>query len=127
MTSFVIPAQPVPASRPRVFRNGAVAYTKKHYDYKTYLEDTLPALVEATLEGPVSVVMEFVMPPFKTSAYPAPRQDIDNLAKLPMDAMTKAGFWTDDSLVVEATLRKRFARPGEETHTFVKIAPATLH
>lgn len=126
MQSFVIPATPVPAARPRVYNNRAV-YPKKHYEYKNFLEDTLPELVSTTLEGPVEVFMEFVLPPFKTSAYPAPRQDIDNLAKLPMDAMTKCGFWTDDSLVVNAHLIKRFAKEGEEPHTFIKLAPATIH
>jgi Holliday junction resolvase RusA-like endonuclease len=37
------------------------------------------------------------------------KPDIDNLVKLVLDAMTKAGFWKDDSQVVILKAEKRWA------------------
>ncbi|MDO5647349.1 RusA family crossover junction endodeoxyribonuclease [Paracoccus sp. (in: a-proteobacteria)] len=124
-TIFTIPATPVPASRPRVFGPGRVAYPKAHLTYEQFLKNTLPQHCKTAAEGPVEVRLLFVMPPYKTSAYPVHRADVDNLAKLPLDAMTKCGFWTDDSLVSVLSSSKRFAKAGEEPHTKVRIIPIT--
>lgn len=128
-TRFTIEAEPVPASRPRVTRSGAVYYPKKHTAYAETLKTLLGGVSPMTLETPVEVRMLFVMPRYKTSDFPVHRADVDNLSKLPMDCMTKAThedkpkFWTDDCLVVSLKAYKRFAREGEQPHTKVRVIP----
>ena len=72
--------------------------------------------------------MTFVMPRYKTSKAKWHRADVDNLAKLPMDTITKAKaeddsskFWLDDSQVVRMSVTKRFTTKDETPHTIVII------
>jgi Holliday junction resolvase RusA-like endonuclease len=122
INSFTIEGKPVPASRPKVARFG-VYYPKSHTQREQYLNSVLPTFLgnQSALDEPVEVRILSVIPPYKTSDYPTARCDVDNLSKLPMDCMTKASFWTDDSLVVALTSLKRFARPGEDPHTKIRI------
>lgn len=121
MLQFIIPAKPIPAARPRVFGGGRVAYPKTHYQYKGYLEESLPKPDQGTIADPVEVHMTFVMPRYKTSDYPTSRTDLDNLEKIVLDAMTKVAYWADDSLVVAKNTTKRFVKEGEEPMTIVTV------
>lgn len=40
------------------------------------------------------------------------KPDVDNLAKLVLDAMTRTGWWVDDACVSELCVRKHYAPPG---------------
>lgn len=117
---FSIEAKPVPAARPKVSKFGAY-YPKSHTVYKTLLELILPQYLTTTLDKPMEVRLMFVVDRYKTSDYPTIRADVDNLAKLPLDCMTKCNFWTDDSLVVALTSLKRFCLEGEVPHTKVRV------
>lgn len=126
--SFEIGAEPVPASRPRVTSRGVTYYPKKHTAYAEYLKGFLKEVAPALRsEGPVAVMMLFVMPRYKTSTSPVHRSDIDNLSKLPLDGMTKSQddegyrFWVDDNMVVHLQVFKRFAREDEQPHTKIRI------
>lgn len=127
-TSFTIEAVPVPASRPKVGR-GVAYYPKKHADYAAFLKAYLKTVPPFSVEGPLEVRMLFVMPRYKTSDSITYRADVDNLAKLPMDSMSKARveeteehqFWLDDHLIVHLTVLKRYTRDGEHPHTKVRI------
>jgi Holliday junction resolvase RusA-like endonuclease len=111
----------VPASRPRVTRYGAY-YSKTYAEYLARCSAaalawhvTLPsgacsALVEAVVQRPAKTVLS------------APRGDVDNYAKGPLDGLNKAGEW-DDTLVVSLTVTKRWAEPGEDPHTLLHITP----
>lgn len=47
--------------------------------------------------------------------YKTTRPDTDNLMKILKDVMTSGGFWTDDSLVVDERVEKKWSlRPGIE-------------
>lgn len=63
-------------------------------------------------------------------AYPISKPDYDKLARSTSDALT-AIVWDDDSRVVEALIRKRFAPIGEEPGATIVVdampPPATLH
>ncbi len=127
---FDIASEPVPASRPRVTHKGHAFYPKKHTTYHEFLKTYLKERPEARMEGPVAATLVFVMPPYKTSSHPVHRSDLDNLSKLPMDAITQSKteegepkFWVDDCFVVHLEAYKRFAREGEEPHTKIKITP----
>jgi Holliday junction resolvase RusA-like endonuclease len=127
-TRFTIEAEPVPASRPRVTTRGVPYYPKKHTAYSEYLKQSLKEVGVNHDPGPVEVRLLFVMPPYKTSDHPVHRADVDNLAKLPLDSMTKIMgddehpvFWPDDCFVSSLMTFKRFAREGEQPHTKVRI------
>jgi Holliday junction resolvase RusA-like endonuclease len=49
------------------------------------------------------------------------KPDIDNLAKAAFDAITQCNFWTDDSLVVNGTIRKLYSETPGAT---IEIEPA---
>jgi crossover junction endodeoxyribonuclease RusA len=50
-------------------------------------------------DAPVQVVIEAWLPDLR-------RRDIDNLLKAPLDALTHAGLWDDDSQVMALAIRK---------------------
>lgn len=123
---IVIGMKPVPASRPRVARNGGVFYPKNHAAYyqalkNFFAEEDVPSL-ELHDEAKYSVELEVVVPAMITSKHPIPRQDIDNLSKLPIDAMTVSGkYWKDDHQIVHWVASKRFTKPDEEPHTRIIV------
>ena len=125
---FDIEAEPVPASRPKVSKFGAY-YPQKHTAYANFLGTFLNTVTPIALSEPVEVRLLFVMPRYKTSSALVHRADVDNLAKLPLDCMTKCfetgtkthRFWPDDSLVTGLIALKRFVRDGEEPHTKVRV------
>lgn len=121
-SEVVVPLKPVPASRPRVARNGGVFYTKTYAQYIRDLEKFLKTLVREPLTGLIHCDLQFVIPRFKTVERPYPRQDLDNLTKAIWDAMTKCEkFWADDSQVVSMTASKRFVDEDEEPHTLIYL------
>lgn len=129
-TSFTLEATPVPASRPKVGR-GFAYYPRAHTEYANWLKQFLKTVPPFPTEGAVAVSIMFVMPNYKASSAVTYRADVDNLAKLPLDMMTKATtgegeeeqhrFWKDDYLIVNLQAMKRFAREGEQPHTRVKV------
>lgn len=58
------------------------------------------------LTGPLSVGLLWTWPGSEQPAWKITRPDLDNLAKLALDAMTKTGYWQDDSQVCEFTTAK---------------------
>ena len=118
--SIVIPVPPVPASRPRVTRWG-VYYGKT---YKNWMIDADLSVPEAArpLPAPLRVDVEIVAARPKTTQRYSPRGDVDNFAKAALDALTKKGYWRDDDDITELFVSKRYALPGEEPSTNIKIA-----
>lgn len=49
--------------------------------------------------------------------------DIDNLAKLVLDALGEGVAYADDAQIAELQLSKRYAGGEEQPHTFIEIAP----
>ena len=95
----------------------ATAQTRRHTGRASYLppataraQALLRAVMEphappAPLAGPLRVTLLWTWP----GEGPAPkttRPDLDNLAKLALDAMTWAGYWQDDSQVAELLIAK---------------------
>lgn len=122
--TLYIPVEPAPASRPKVNRFG-VTYAKSHLAYvraaTPYVE--IVTDLEYYESGILSVSIEFVCTKAKTSKLITPRYDIDNLAKLPLDIMTKTGnFWRDDVQIAELHAMKRFALPDEQAGTTISYS-----
>lgn len=128
--TFTIPLDPVPASRSRAVA-GRPGYYPERYD--TWRKEA--ALILESLAGnlpqlgdtPVALRLEFVCQRPKKPSHPYPSKgDVDNLAKAAMDAITKAGIWDDDMQVIDASLSKRYTKPGEAPGTLVEIRPLEL-
>ncbi len=66
-------------------------------------------------EGAVSISLDFQMPTKAKDRWGKPHTfvpDADNLAKLALDAMKKAGLFKDDSSVSSLIVRKTWAQTG---------------
>lgn len=115
---FVVPGEPVPQPRPRF----AMVRGKVHV-YNPPRAKAWKRLVGLMLKtdgrwnkkpitGPVSISVSFV---FSGKPYEphTKRPDIDNLLKSLMDALTDAGLWHDDKLVVKVSADKAYRQVAE--------------
>lgn len=95
-------------------RRGIPFYTKADQEYRAALDMFFSDFEGDPTADSVTLDVEFHIPRYKTSSYPYPRTDIDNLLKALMDGMTRAGvFWEDDHLVTELNAMKVFSdTPG---------------
>lgn len=77
----------------------------------------------SVFHGPVSVVLEFVMPRPKRPTKPAcdTSPDLDKLCRAVFDGLTGAAL-KDDSQVVRLVASKRYARPGGLEHPGCSIS-----
>jgi Holliday junction resolvase RusA-like endonuclease len=124
VASVVFVFDPVPASRPRVTRWGTY-HTKP---YKNWLDQAAKHLTDGFYqnqyvgEQSLLVHVETISTKARTSKLTRPKGDVDNYAKGPLDAITKAGLhWYDDVQVEVLISSKRFAAPGEQARTEVHI------
>lgn len=65
--------------------------------------------------GAVAVRLSYTLAPPKKGAraWPTSKPDVDNLAKLTMDVLTRQRWWHDDAQVVELRVTKAYGeRPG---------------
>jgi len=113
-----IPVEPAPASRPKVGKYG-VYYSKAHQRFRNEARPWCDAWDAETYtpiwEGPIAILVEVVCTRPKTGKLIAPRGDVDNFVKIPLDNMTQSGkFWTDDMQILILHTAKRYAVPGEE-------------
>lgn len=101
---------------------------------QTYASLLAPHVPAKPFDGPVFVDINFFFPYRKSEKKSVLREgrpiahttrpDLDNLEKGLLDTMTKLGFWTDDSLIVEKHTRKlRAAIPS----VFIDIYPVDIY
>jgi len=131
-SEFVVPGDPVPQSRPRVTRSGHVYYASRIVQYRRAVEAAARASGLPLREGPVWLGIEAVFQRPKSHirtkggirpdapAFPYSRGDATNLAKGIEDALNQIA-WADDSQVVELTVRRRWAKPGEDAGAYITI------
>lgn len=116
LQSVTVLAKPAPASRPRVFRNGGIAYSKTYATFygecQRQMGLALPNL--RVLAGSMAAVLEVIITRPKHNTAPEPRGDVDNYAKGPLDAGTVAKLWNDDGQFKALAVVKRWAFPGED-------------
>jgi len=117
-----VPGRPAPQGSKRHVGNGIMIESSK----------ALPAWREAVrwtavqawsyqkppIDGPVLLTLEFVLPrPLSTPKRRTPpatkKPDTSKLIRAVEDALTDAGVWRDDSLVVDLHATKRIAEIGE--------------
>lgn len=122
VNQFVVYGLPTAKGRPR-FSGKGFAYTpsktrEAERDFKVQAMEHMP---NKPIEGPINLELVFYKPkpkskPKKKWAWDT-KPDIENLAKLSMDAMNKV-FWRDDAQIIDLCVRKRY---GEPARTEVKI------
>ena len=104
---------PSPSHRPQVGKFGtyyAKGYQVHHADCLKQLSEQKPLEV---LQGDLWAILDVSIAKPKTTIRVRPNGDVDNYAKGPMDAATKAGIWQDDGQVMALLVTKRWAAPGE--------------
>lgn len=123
----VIQIDPVPASRPRVMKNGITFYAEPYKSFKKRLKDEvakLPIIGGGPITQPVGLVVVFRVRRPKVTKLSCPRPDIDNYAKALMDALNGTVL-ADDTQVVKLTATKEWAEPGEDGSIAFKITSPT--
>lgn len=135
MIHFVVPLIPVAKGRAKVAVRGkfAAVYTpaktvQAEREFVSFANEHAPP---EPLDAPLSVTLTFTlpepssMPKWRAEAmrnghvWPEKKPDVDNLAKLVLDALNRSGrFWRDDACVCEIHARKVY---GTQPGTAVRI------
>lgn len=125
---LLIEGQPVAASRPRVGKWGTY-YGK---NYSKWIKDSwryVDQISDVPSDLPVAVFIEAVFEQSKHSKISYPTPDVDNLAKGPLDQITKLakdrerGIWTDDKHILLLSVSKRFCLPDEKPGFYIYWFP----
>ena len=97
--------------RPMFYTKGKVQEVAKLYDFMINLNKP-----KRKLTGAVRVKVFFYYPvkkPHKNGEPKITRPDVDNMAKLLLDRVTKSGaFWDDDSQISDLRIIKAYAEPS---------------
>lgn len=111
-----VDAPPAPASR-QVGNGGRIFWSKSSARFLAACQQQIAAQIrQPPLGGRLAVVFEAAIGKPKTTKLAEPRGDVDNFAKHPLDAATKASVWGDDGQIVALAAVKRWALPGEDPH-----------
>lgn len=121
---FFIPGDPAPQGSKRHVGNGRmIEASKKVGPWRAAVASTVALLPPfAPFEKAVELSTVYYLPRPATVRRERPTvpPDLDKLDRGLWDALTKAGVWTDDSLVVIGTHEKRYA-DGHPTGAHVVI------
>lgn len=133
LLEVVVPGKPVGAARPRVTKHGT--YIPKHV--KAWERAAVARMRRAWGRGEIhtdiGVEVEVVQVQHRPQRlrrrrdpegrFPAERgkPDLDNVAKLAIDALVRAGVLVDDTRVVRLTAMKLYASMDEEPCTEVRV------
>ncbi len=119
MIRFEVSAVPGPQGSKRHLGNGMMIESSKKV--KPWRQAVKLAAMQAKtagfvpFSGPVAMKVTFYLrkpqrP--KHPLYPITYPDASKLLRSTEDALTEAGVWLDDALVVEHEVKKRFGEPG---------------
>lgn len=110
MVTVLIPFPPSVNSLYRTFRGRVIMSKEGRYWYKLHL----PALRRQAPKRPLACRLHVRL---EVSVPDKRRRDIDNLAKVALDCLTKAEVWMDDSQIDELHIKRLPPDP---------VAPAIL-
>ncbi len=138
---FTVHMVPVAKGRPRFVRATGRTYTPKAtenaeqavrdalqdaYPEHAAFDTTLALFVEAYIYPPKTLCKKKNMPLIEAEVMPVPtRPDVDNYAKLVMDALNKGIAYRDDSLVAELHATKVYSMNPRLEVTIVPLSPLT--
>ncbi|MHA2250083.1 MAG: RusA family crossover junction endodeoxyribonuclease, partial [Candidatus Kariarchaeaceae archaeon] len=128
--SFIIPGEPRPKKRPKVYRWSTVNPSKKDEDRVAKLFRELPNCLDSPLAGQIRVEFKFFKnPPKGTPQWKLPLMergyfrpnkspDLDNYVKFILDALNGI-LWEDDRFIIEIHSSKYYT--VGEPRTEIKI------
>jgi crossover junction endodeoxyribonuclease RusA len=126
--SVFVPGRPAPQGSKRHVGNGVMVESSKALaPWRTTVAWHLAqAHRSAPLDGPLFVVLEFVMPrpaacPKRSTPAAVKRPDLDKLIRACLDAGSSV-VWRDDSQIVRIDAKKRIALPDEQPGAWVRVA-----
>lgn len=138
--SFTVPGLPIAQPRQRHrLRTSPVRQYIENYTPKAAPVNAFKAAVIASaqvahtggiIDAPIKLWATFILPRpqylvWKTKPmnrrWCSRKPDLDNLVKSLKDAITQAGIWRDDSLVVWENTQKLIAAGDESPHVYVRI------
>ncbi|MDF7681212.1 crossover junction endodeoxyribonuclease RusA [Enterobacteriaceae bacterium ESL0689] len=93
---------PWPPSNNRYYRHnrGRTHVSTEGQNYRNRVSEIIRlARLDIGIASPVKIKIECYIPDRR-------RRDLDNLQKAAFDALTKSGFWLDDSQVVDYRVKK---------------------
>jgi Holliday junction resolvase RusA-like endonuclease len=126
---YLLPLDPLPCPRPRIAVRGKFPTAYYPASYQKWKNDAAERLVvlkpEKQFTGPLRVVIGFAAERPKSTKLTHPKSDIDNYMKSLFDALTQAGWWVDDSQVVQVKALKYWAAPGLEGYIRFSIEEIT--
>lgn len=99
-----IEGKAVGASRPRVARNGGVYYPKTHVEWE---RTAVNLMVRNRGSWPINCPDPVVVAIEVGAKRLVQKPDLDNIAKLALDALVKAALLADDTQVVKLTIERR--------------------
>lgn len=118
-----IPGDPAPQGSKRHVGNGRfIEASKKVGPWRAAVKAAVAELDFVPFDEPVEVFATYLLPRPKTVTrdLPSVPPDLDKLERGLFDALTQAGVWSDDSLVVDSHPSKRYA-DGNPTGALVRI------
>lgn len=138
MTVLEVPGNPVPQPRQRfkVIRGFAKAYKESKHKIHAYRHAIVLAAKAASIKRIDGLAMLHVDAVFerpkshwrkhdlKPDAPMAPNGDGDNILKGIADALTDAGVWPNDKLVIDWRIQKRFGARNERGRTVITVGEA---
>lgn len=83
---------------------------------KIYMDALAEHRPKEPASGPISLSIHFhysTKTKKRKGTWKTSRPDVDNIAKLLIDCMTKSGFWVDDSQIVRLSLSKQYSTKAE--------------
>lgn len=119
MINLIIEGEPTAKARPRFSKWGAYN-TKETMDYEKLVKDIYMLSEQEIIEGEIVAVIEcyFKVPKSASKANrllmlsniarPIKKPDVDNLAKICLDALNKLAY-KDDSQIVDLRIRKWYS------------------
>jgi crossover junction endodeoxyribonuclease RusA len=99
---------PFPPSNNRYYRNvnGRMIISREGREYATRVAGIIQTVTSETFLDGIVVNIKAHMPDKR-------RRDVDNMLKVPLDAMQKAGVYGDDSQIIRLAIEKVYStQPG---------------
>lgn len=143
--AVVVAGQPVGKGRPQFFRRGNNVGTKtpdktvswergaeirmrELWGSRTALDEPLTVVVDAVCRRPQHLIPKFgprvrKVQPSSDRLPCMSKPDLDNIAKIVLDALVLANVMKDDTRVVELRCSKQYAAIGEQEHVEVVVLP----
>lgn len=125
----LIAGPPVAMGRPRMTRGGRAYTPAKSREYMNMAIEQIKtdwANKPPLADQPLKLCVQFIHKRPARIKVPGrvlktTKPDIDNLIKMVMDAISKAGVWVDDNLIVEIQCTDYYANSYETPHTMYSI------